>query len=77
MKPDIVTTKPKLRGVLDSKGIRYSWVADNVGISRPHLHHVMEGNRPLTRDLAERIAALLGVSLCVIGFEEGSDGTAA
>lgn len=77
MKSDIITTKTKLREAIDSRGIRYSWVAERIGISRPHLHHLMEGHRPMTRDVAQRIADVLAVGLDEIGYEEATDGSAA
>jgi plasmid maintenance system antidote protein VapI len=58
---NIIKTKTKLRAFLDERGIRYVWVADKLGISPPHLHHIMEGARPLTEELANRLADLFDV----------------
>ena len=54
--------KTKLREFLDARGVRYVWVAEQLGITRAHFHQVMEGNRPLTTANAARIAELFSVS---------------
>jgi plasmid maintenance system antidote protein VapI len=37
--------------------------ARQVGISQPHVHHILNGARPLTTDMADRILAHLGLDL--------------
>ena len=60
MTQGIVRTSP-LREFLDSRMARYSSVAERLGVSTSHLSRVMDGERPLTPDLAERLATLFGV----------------
>ena len=67
---DVITTKTKLRAFLDERGVRYSWVADRLGVSRPHFHFVMDGARPVTEDMAVRLADLFGVDAATFQ-EEG------
>lgn len=66
----VITTKTKLRAFLDERGVRYSWVADQLGISRPHFHFVMDGERPMTNEMANRLAELFGVSADIFRQED-------
>lgn len=50
-----------LRAFLDARMVRYSSVAERLGISTSHLSRVMDGERPLTPELAERLGALFEV----------------
>lgn len=54
-------TPTSLRGFLDARGVRYGWVADQLGVSRGHFSLVLSGARPLTGDTAAALAALFGV----------------
>ena len=65
-----ITTKTKLRAFLDDRMVRYTSVARALGISASHLHHLMEGERPLTPDLANRLAELFGVPASTFLQEE-------
>lgn len=58
---EITTTKTKLRAFLDDRGIRYTFVAGKLGVSNGHLNHVLDGARPLTDDLAQKLAVLFDV----------------
>lgn len=53
-----IATPPPLRGFLDARGIRYSWVAEKLGFTPSHMTQLMDGKRPLTRKHAETLAAL-------------------
>lgn len=57
----VTRPKTKLRSFLDERGIRYVWVAGRLGITKAHLHQVMEGNRPLTERHANALAEIFGV----------------
>jgi plasmid maintenance system antidote protein VapI len=72
---NVITTKTKLRDLLDARGTRYSWVADRLGVSRPHFHFILEGSRPLTDDQVVRLSDILEVTPCDF-LEERSDGGA-
>jgi plasmid maintenance system antidote protein VapI len=60
---EAITTKTKLRTFLDDRGVRYSFIAAKLGISNPHLNHILNGERPLLRVHAERLAAMYGVAV--------------
>ena len=52
----------KLKVILDSRGIKYGWLAEQVGISRNTITDLMKGQTP-SLSLAYRIADVLGLSV--------------
>ncbi len=52
----------RLKEILDDRGIKYGWLADQVEISRNTVTELMKGARPHL-DLAYRIADALGLSV--------------
>ena len=52
----------KLKVILDSRGIKYGWLAEQVGISRNTVTNLMDGSCPNLR-LAYKIAKLLNLSV--------------
>lgn len=61
--------KSTLRLLIDSRGLRYSWVAQKVGVAPSTLTQLMNGSRRARADVAERLAALLEVRVCDLGIE--------
>jgi transcriptional regulator with XRE-family HTH domain len=57
-----------LEDVLTAQGRKARWLAAKVGISESHLSRVVNGERPVSRTLAEAIAATLQVPL-FLAFE--------
>lgn len=55
-----VSARPGLRAAIDDRGLKYSWVADRIGVSRPMFSMVLSGERRLAFDRARQLAALLG-----------------
>jgi plasmid maintenance system antidote protein VapI len=68
---DTTMTKTKFRAFLDERGIRYSWLADQLGVSRPHLSYILDGQRPVTDAMAARLADIYGVPAST--FQEETD----
>ncbi len=56
-----VRPKANLKAFLDERGVKYSWVATQLGVTPSHFHHVMVGRRELTEANAEKLAVLFGV----------------
>lgn len=53
--------KSRLREFLDSQGRRYSWVAERIGVTPSHLTRLMDGERPVTTEVAAKLAELFSV----------------
>lgn len=62
-----------LRRFLDERGIRYSWVAEKLGVSPSHMTQVMDGKRPLPRKHAETLAALFNEPIATFLPESTND----
>ncbi len=56
-----IVRKSLLREFLDERMARYSTVAERLEISTSHLSRIMDGERPLTPELAAKLAELFGV----------------
>lgn len=48
-----------------------AWLARKVDLSSPHLYRVLTGERPLTDEVASRIAAALGVEISELEETDG------
>lgn len=48
-----------------------AWLARKVDLSSPHLYRVLTGERPLTDEVASRIAAALGVEISELEEPDG------
>lgn len=55
-----------IKRVCDSKGVKYSWLAAQLGISRSHFDHIEAGRRNPPADYYERAARILQVPVEVI-----------
>lgn len=58
MQHSMAQRKP-LMALIRDRGMRAGWIADRCGISRSQLSRIASGERRMSPDLAERIAALL------------------
>lgn len=52
--------------VLDERGIGVNEAARLLGVARPHLSHVLNGNRPLSVELAVKMEAAFGFKADVL-----------
>ena len=52
----------KLKVILDQRGIKYGWLAEQVGVRRNTITDLMKGQTP-SLSLAYRIADCLGLSV--------------
>jgi plasmid maintenance system antidote protein VapI len=52
--------------LLDQQGRKQRWLAAQVGVSESHLSRVISGERLISRESAERIAAALDTSLFLL-----------
>jgi plasmid maintenance system antidote protein VapI len=51
----------ELREFLDDRGLRYQWVAEKLGVTPSHMTRLMDGQRPITHDLALKLSGLFDV----------------
>ncbi len=50
-----------LKEFLDSRGTKYSWVAEKLGLNASHFSRILDGERALTDDNAAKLADLFNV----------------
>lgn len=50
-----------LREFLDSRGTKYSWVAERLGLNPSHFSRILDGARALTDENAAKLAELFNV----------------
>ncbi len=55
-----------LKAVLAAQGRRQDWLARQVGVSEQLISSALSGRRNLTREVAERVANVLGVPFFVV-----------
>lgn len=53
-------TRTFLREYLDARMVRYTSVAKALGISPSYLHMLMEGDTPMTQNVASGLSSLFG-----------------
>lgn len=51
---------------LESKGLKQSWIARQLGVSKSLMSKVVSGDRSVDQMTAEKIAALVGVPLFLL-----------
>lgn len=55
-----------LQAALDEQGLRRDWVATNAGISPSLLTRIIKGERTASREVADRLAAILRTPFFVL-----------
>jgi transcriptional regulator with XRE-family HTH domain len=56
----------KLAAIMQAQGRRQTWLAQQVGVSVSMINHILKGRKPLTAEMAARIAVALGLPLFVL-----------
>ena len=51
-----------LKTILDNRGIKYVWLADQAGVNRNTIYNLIQGSEPRLR-LAYRIAKILDLTV--------------
>lgn len=69
-----VSALPALRSAIDARGLRYSWVAERIGVSRPMFSMVLSGERRLAIERARNLAELIGADFFSL-FDTSNAGT--
>lgn len=54
------------RRLIKAQGRSITWVASRVGIERSYFSRMVDGQRPMPSEVADRLAAVLGVPVEVI-----------
>ena len=62
-KESLKTVEERIVEYMDSKGIKFSWLAEKVGISVGHLHHVLKGTDNLKRELTDDNLEKINIAL--------------
>jgi putative transcriptional regulator len=62
----------RLREVIDSKGVKYKYIYDNVGINKSTMSGLLNGRIP-SYPIAYKIAKLLEVPMEEIWYEEENE----
>lgn len=60
----------KLKSLLDEKGIKQKWLADQMGLSVSSISNYVKGKRKLSKSKAIAIASVLNVELKEVQDEE-------
>lgn len=53
------------RKKMESSGLTHAEVAEQTGLSRQYIYRVLGGHQNITLDTAQKIAKVLGFSICV------------
>lgn len=51
----------RLAALLDAQGVRIDWVAEQIGVDPSYITKIKNGDRPLTEELATKLARLFRV----------------
>ena len=52
-----------IRGLIEARGLKYSYIAERLGVSRKTFSHIMTGRRRITVAEVVKLSELLNVSL--------------
>ena len=72
----IPTEETSLARLLNRRGVRHTWLAQQLGVNKWVVHRVLTGKQSASAEWYEEVAALLGVDVQEIRPEPG-EGTAA
>lgn len=54
------TTPDKIKNHIKERGLKFSWVCDQIGISTGHLSNIFKGRKHLTQEVNDKINKVLG-----------------
>lgn len=57
-----MTDIERLKNIIDKKGLRMSWIAEKMGVTRQCLNHKMTGRSEFSRAQVAQISEILGLS---------------
>jgi len=65
-----MTVKNRLKEILDERGIKQTWLADQVGITKQTMSNLIKNRFTTSMDIAFRIAKVLNMEIIDIFYEE-------
>ena len=65
-----LTVKNRLKVILDERGIKQNWLAEQVGITKQTMSNLIKNRYTTSMDIAFKIAKVLSMEITDIFFEE-------
>ena len=65
-----MTVKNRLKEILDERGIKQNWLAEQVGITKQTMSNLIKNRFTTSMDIAFRIAKVLNMELTDIFYDE-------
>lgn len=58
-----MAVKNKLKEILDERGIKQTWLADKVGVTKGNMSNILSNRQQTTIDMAFKISELLDMKI--------------
>ena len=65
-----MSVKNRLKEILDERGIKQNWLAEQVGITKQTMSNLIKNRYTTSMDIAFKIAKVLSMEITDIFFEE-------
>ena len=65
-----MTVKNRLKEILDERGIKQNWLAEQVGITKQTMSNLIKNRFTTSMDIAFRISKVLNMEITDIFYEE-------
>jgi len=65
-----MSVKNRLKEILDERGIKQTWLAEQVGITKQTMSNLIKNRFTTSMDIAFRIAKVLNMEITDIFYEE-------
>ena len=65
-----MTVKNRLKEILDERGIKQNWLAEQVGITKQTMSNLIKNRFTTSMDIAFKIAKVLNMEITDIFYEE-------
>ena len=65
-----MSVKNRLKEILDERGIKQTWLAEQVGITKQTMSNLIKNRFTTSMDIAFRIAKVLNMEIIDIFYEE-------
>jgi len=66
----MMTVKNRLKEILDERGIKQTWLADQVGITKQTMSNLIKNRFTTSMDIAFKIAKVLNMEITDIFYKE-------
>ena len=65
-----MVVKNRLKEILDERGIKQTWLAEQVGVTRQTMSNLIKNRYTTSMEIAFKISKVLGVDLIDIFYED-------